>query len=63
MIEPGPVITEFERKLYEEATNMDLSALDKETLDIFQNFYMTYSKDVFSALGQSPNEVAEVGHL
>uniref|UniRef100_A0A803TPB1 FCH domain-containing protein n=1 Tax=Anolis carolinensis TaxID=28377 RepID=A0A803TPB1_ANOCA len=59
LIEPGPVITEFERKLYEEAANMDLSGLDKETLDIFQGFYMAYSKEVFTALGQSPEEVAE----
>ncbi|KAJ6657681.1 hypothetical protein lerEdw1_002182, partial [Lerista edwardsae] len=59
LIEPGPVITEFERKLYEEAADMDLSAVDKETLDIFQGFYMAYSKDVFTALGQSPEEVAE----
>lgn len=61
LIEPGPVITEFERKLYEEAADMDLSAVDKETLDIFQGFYMAYSKDVFTALGQTPEEVAEVG--
>ncbi|XP_034997087.1 retinol dehydrogenase 8 [Zootoca vivipara] len=59
LIEPGPVITEFERKLYEEAANMDLSMVDKETLDIFQGFYMSYSKEVFTALGQSPEEVAE----
>ncbi|XP_044299597.1 retinol dehydrogenase 8-like isoform X2 [Varanus komodoensis] len=59
LIEPGPVVTEFERKLYEEAANMDLSAVDKETLDIFQGFYMAYSKEVFTALGQSPDEVAE----
>ncbi|XP_061495535.1 retinol dehydrogenase 8-like isoform X3 [Rhineura floridana] len=59
LIEPGPVITEFERKLYEDVANMDLSAVDKETLDMFQGFYMTYSKEVFTALGQSPEEVAE----
>nr|XP_020647308.1 retinol dehydrogenase 8-like [Pogona vitticeps]XP_020647309.1 retinol dehydrogenase 8-like [Pogona vitticeps]XP_020647310.1 retinol dehydrogenase 8-like [Pogona vitticeps]XP_020647311.1 retinol dehydrogenase 8-like [Pogona vitticeps] len=59
LIEPGPVITEFERKLYEEAASMNLSTADKETLDIFQGFYLAYSKDVFNALGQSPEEVAE----
>ncbi|XP_039371002.1 retinol dehydrogenase 8-like [Mauremys reevesii] len=59
LIEPGPVVTEFERKLYEEAASMDLSAVDQETLDIFQGFYMAYSKDVFTVLGQSPDEVAE----
>uniref|UniRef100_A0A8D0GT04 Retinol dehydrogenase 8 n=1 Tax=Sphenodon punctatus TaxID=8508 RepID=A0A8D0GT04_SPHPU len=60
LIEPGPVLTEFERKLYEEAATLDLSAVDKETMDIFQGFYMAYSKEVFTALGQSPEEVAEV---
>ncbi|XP_007670893.1 retinol dehydrogenase 8-like isoform X1 [Ornithorhynchus anatinus] len=60
LIEPGPVVTEFERKLYAEAANMDLSGVDPETLQIFQGFYMTYSKEVFSVLGQTPEEVAEV---
>uniref|UniRef100_A0A8C6XEE9 Retinol dehydrogenase 8-like n=1 Tax=Naja naja TaxID=35670 RepID=A0A8C6XEE9_NAJNA len=59
LIEPGPVLSEFERKLYEEAASMDLSGVDKETLDIFHNFYLAYSKEVFTALGQSPEEVAE----
>ncbi|XP_060539474.1 retinol dehydrogenase 8-like isoform X2 [Pantherophis guttatus] len=59
LIEPGPVLSEFEKKLYEEAASKDLSGVDKETLDIFHNFYLTYSKEVFTALGQSPEEVAE----
>ncbi|XP_026572551.1 retinol dehydrogenase 8-like isoform X4 [Pseudonaja textilis] len=59
LIEPGPVLSEFERKLYEEAASMDLSGVDKETLDIFHNFYLAYSKEVFTALGQTPEEVAE----
>lgn len=59
LLEPGPVVTEFEKKLYEEVASMDFSKVDDETRDIFQGFYMTYSKDVFSALGQTPEEVAE----
>ncbi|KAL7988333.1 hypothetical protein Chor_007252 [Crotalus horridus] len=59
LIEPGPVISEFERKLYDEVASMDLSGVDKETLDMFHNFYLAYSKEVFTALGQSPEEVAE----
>ncbi|XP_036613919.1 retinol dehydrogenase 8-like isoform X2 [Trichosurus vulpecula] len=59
LLEPGPVVTEFEKKLYEEVASMDFSKVDAETQDIFQGFYMTYSKDVFSALGQTPEEVAE----
>ncbi|XP_027706975.1 retinol dehydrogenase 8-like [Vombatus ursinus] len=59
LLEPGPVVTEFEKKLYEEVASMDFSKVDDETQDIFQGFYMAYSKDVFSALGQTPEEVAE----
>ncbi|XP_077185978.1 retinol dehydrogenase 8-like isoform X2 [Paroedura picta] len=59
LIEPGPVTSEFERKLYEDVDHLDLSAVDKETQDLFRGLYMSYSKDVFSALGQSSEEVAE----
>ncbi|XP_025059782.1 retinol dehydrogenase 8-like isoform X2 [Alligator sinensis] len=59
LIEPGPVATEFERKLYEEAATLDLSGLDPETRELFQGFYLPYSREVFAALAQSPAEVAE----
>ncbi|XP_074059814.1 retinol dehydrogenase 8-like [Macrotis lagotis] len=59
LLEPGPVVTEFEKKLYDEVASLDFSKVDAETQKIFQGFYMAYSKDVFSALGQSPEEVAE----
>lgn len=54
--------TEFERKLYEEAATLDLSGLDPETRELFQGFYLPYSREVFAALAQSPAEVAEVGN-
>ncbi|XP_042360745.1 retinol dehydrogenase 8 [Plectropomus leopardus] len=59
LVEPGPVVTEFERKLYEDAEKMDLSGTDEETAKIFREVYLPYSKKVFASLGQTPEEVAE----
>ncbi|XP_036945014.1 retinol dehydrogenase 8 [Acanthopagrus latus] len=59
LVEPGPVVTEFERKVYEEAEKMDLSGVDEETAKIFREIYLPYSKKVFASLGQTPEEVAE----
>lgn len=60
LVEPGPVLTEFERKVYEDAQNMDLSTTDDETAGIFREIYLPYSEEVFSSHSQSPEEVAEV---
>ncbi|XP_017557035.1 retinol dehydrogenase 8 [Pygocentrus nattereri] len=59
LVEPGPVVTEFEKKVYEEVQNMDLSCTDEETARIFREIYLPYSRKVFSSLGQTPEEVAE----
>ncbi|XP_018541386.1 retinol dehydrogenase 8 [Lates calcarifer] len=59
LVEPGPVVTEFERKVYEDAEKMDLSGTDEETARIFREIYLPYSKNVFASLGQTPEEVAE----
>ncbi|XP_076607706.1 retinol dehydrogenase 8 [Chaetodon auriga] len=59
LVEPGPVVTEFERKVYEDAEKMDLSGTDEETAKIFREIYLPYSKKVFASLGQTPEEVAE----
>ncbi|XP_033500813.1 retinol dehydrogenase 8 [Epinephelus lanceolatus] len=59
LVEPGPVVTEFERKLYEDAEKMDLSGTDEETAKIFRELYLPYSEKVFASLGQTPEEVAE----
>lgn len=59
LVEPGPVVTEFERKVYEEAADMDLSGTDEETAKIFKQIYLPYSRKVFTSLGQTPEEVAE----
>lgn len=60
LVEPGPVVTEFEKKVYEDAEKMDLSEADEETARIFWEIYLPYSKKVFLSLGQTPEEVAEV---
>ncbi|KAM7371795.1 hypothetical protein PAMP_009005 [Pampus punctatissimus] len=44
LVEPGPVVTEFERKVYENAENIDLSGTDEETARIFREVYLPYSK-------------------
>lgn len=59
-MEPGPVVTEFEKKVYEEAEKMDLSETDEETARIFRQIYLRYSHQVFNSIGQTPEEVAEV---
>ncbi|XP_070704049.1 retinol dehydrogenase 8 isoform X1 [Pempheris klunzingeri] len=59
LVEPGPVVTEFERKVYEDAETMDLSGADEETAKIFREIYLPYSKKVFASLGQTAEEVAE----
>ncbi|KAM3864464.1 retinol dehydrogenase 8-like [Diretmus argenteus] len=59
LVEPGPVVTEFERKVYKDAEKMDLSGTDEETARIFREIYLPYSRKVFTSLGQTPEEVAE----
>lgn len=59
LIEPGPVITEFERKVYEEGLKIDLSKADKVTADMFTNVYLKSYKQIFETLGQVPEDVAE----
>ncbi|XP_051245280.1 retinol dehydrogenase 8 [Dicentrarchus labrax] len=59
LVEPGPVVTEFERKVYEDIEKMDLSGTDEETAKILREIYLPYSKKIFASLGQTPEEVAE----
>jgi len=59
LVEPGPVVTEFERKVYEDAQKMDLLGTDEETARVFREIYLPYSKKVFTSIGQTPEEVAE----
>ncbi|XP_053326230.1 retinol dehydrogenase 8-like [Spea bombifrons] len=59
LIEPGPVITEFERKVYDDGMKMDLSAVDQETAEMFTNVYLKNYKSIFQSLGQTAEDVAE----
>ncbi|XP_013879527.1 retinol dehydrogenase 8 [Austrofundulus limnaeus] len=59
LIEPGPVITEFERKVYEDGLKIDLSKADKVTADMFKNMYLKTFKEIFETLGQSAEDIAE----
>ncbi|NXK82620.1 RDH8 dehydrogenase, partial [Amazona guildingii] len=59
LVEPGPVTTEFETKLYEEAERADYSQTDPETAEIFTQLYLRNSRDVFASLGQTPEDIAE----
>ncbi|XP_045066901.1 retinol dehydrogenase 8-like [Coregonus clupeaformis] len=59
LVEPGPVGTEFERKVYEDAEKMDLARADEETARIFRELYLPYSRKVFNSLAQTPEEIAE----
>lgn len=60
LIEPGPVITEFERKVYDEGMKTDLSKADKITADMFTNIYLKNYNQIFETLGQTADDVAEV---
>ncbi|KAM6963092.1 retinol dehydrogenase 8 [Aplochiton taeniatus] len=59
LIEPGPVVTEFEKKVYEEGLKTDLTRADKVTADMFTNIYLKNYKSIFESLGQTPEDIAE----
>lgn len=60
LIEPGPVMTEFEHKVYEEGLKTDLSKADKDTADMFTNIYLKNYKQIFESVGQTAEDIAEV---
>ncbi|KAM4691732.1 retinol dehydrogenase 8-like [Rhinophrynus dorsalis] len=59
LVEPGPVVTEFELKVCEDAIHGDYSKTDPETADMFTNYYLKNSNAIFSSLGQAPEDIAE----
>lgn len=63
LIEPGPVITEFERKVYDEGLKTDLSKADKVTAEMFRDIYLKNYKQIFETLGQTAEDIAEVRRL
>lgn len=54
------MITEFERKVYDEGMKTDLTKADKVTADMFTNIYLKNYKQIFETLGQTPDDIAEV---
>ncbi|NXA43287.1 RDH8 dehydrogenase, partial [Eudromia elegans] len=59
LVEPGPVRTAFELKLLEAAARDELAGADADTARYFREVYVPAARDIFAALGQSPEEVAE----
>lgn len=57
------MITEFERKVYEEGMKTDLSNVDKVTADMFTNIYLKNYKQIFESLGQTAEVIAEVEYF
>ncbi|XP_005991839.1 retinol dehydrogenase 8a [Latimeria chalumnae] len=59
MIEPGPVNTEFERKLMEEVSRSEFPGADPETIRYFKEVYLPAAHEIFVTLGQSPEAIAK----
>ncbi|XP_051848126.1 retinol dehydrogenase 8-like [Antechinus flavipes] len=59
LVEPGPVTSEFEGKLYSGVEQVDYVGTDSETADIFTSIYLPNSRALFASLSQSPEDVAE----
>ncbi|XP_075894766.1 retinol dehydrogenase 8a isoform X2 [Nelusetta ayraudi] len=59
MIEPGPVHTEFEKKMMEDVAKMEFPGVDADTVRYFKDVYLPSSIDVFEAMGQTPEDIAK----
>ncbi|CAM5169955.1 unnamed protein product [Eretmochelys imbricata] len=59
LVEPGPVNTDFELKLMEDVSRSEFPGTDPATLRYFQEVYLPASREIFSAMGQSPEDVAK----
>eukprot|EP00073_Rattus_norvegicus_P049135 XP_017451410.1 PREDICTED: retinol dehydrogenase 8 isoform X1 [Rattus norvegicus] len=60
MVEPGPVITDFEGKLLAQVSKTEFPDTDPETLGYFRDLYLPASRELFRSVGQSPRDVAQV---
>lgn len=60
LIEPGPVHTEFERKMIEEVKQKEYPGTDDDTLYYFKIVYLRSCISIFELLGQTPDEIAKV---
>ncbi|XP_008576251.1 PREDICTED: retinol dehydrogenase 8 [Galeopterus variegatus] len=59
LVEPGPVITEFEGKLLAQVSAAEFPGTDPETLCYFRDLYLPASRDLFRSVGQSPQDVVQ----
>ncbi|XP_012584837.1 PREDICTED: complement C3-like [Condylura cristata] len=60
LVEPGPVVTNFERKILEQVSTTEFPSTDPDTLRYFRDFYLPASEELFRSVGQSPKDVAQV---
>ncbi|KAI2668891.1 Retinol dehydrogenase 8 [Labeo rohita] len=59
MIEPGPVHTEFEMKMFADVSKKEYAGTDPETLHHFRTYYLPSAMNIFQGLGQSPEHIAK----
>ncbi|XP_048198253.1 retinol dehydrogenase 8 [Perognathus longimembris pacificus] len=60
LVEPGPVLTEFEGKLLAQISTTEFPGTDPDTLASFRDLYLPASMELFRSVGQSPQDVAKV---
>ncbi|XP_059410983.1 retinol dehydrogenase 8b isoform X4 [Carassius carassius] len=60
MIEPGPVHTEFEMKMFADVSKKEYVGTDPETLHHFRTCYLPSAANIFQGLGQTPEDIAKV---
>ncbi|KAF7465489.1 Hypothetical predicted protein [Marmota monax] len=60
LVEPGPVVTDFEGKLMAQVATAEFPGTDPETLSYFRDFYLPASRELFRSVGQNPKDVAQV---
>ena len=60
MVEPGPVITDFEGKLLAQISTTEFPDTDPDTLGYFRDLYLPASRELFRSVGQNPRDVAKV---
>uniref|UniRef100_A0A672LED7 Retinol dehydrogenase 8-like n=2 Tax=Sinocyclocheilus TaxID=75365 RepID=A0A672LED7_SINGR len=59
MIEPGPVHTEFEMKMFADVSKKEYVGTDPETLHHFRTCYLPSAANIFQGLGQTPEDIAK----
>ncbi|XP_004595551.2 retinol dehydrogenase 8 [Ochotona princeps] len=57
LVEPGPVVTDFEGKLLAQVSSEEFPGTDPDTLHYFRDVYLPASSQLFRYVGQSPRVV------